>query len=151
MCIGAEDSANSSINFYVRVFLSVLIFQYNFYHKFTKLNLCFLLILSSLRASAITSMASQRVINQIKSQKLPELNVFKKNEHGYSRKGRNRHLIKVSLCIGVLLKILQKDDGGTSMSERDWVINSRPGSPASLTLHFPFVSGQSWQVLVTVL
>lgn len=44
MCIGAGDSANSSIIFHVRVFLSVLIFLYNFYHKFTKLNLYLLLI-----------------------------------------------------------------------------------------------------------
>lgn len=46
MCIDAEDSANSSIIFYVRVFLSVLIFPYHFYPKFIKLNLYLLLILS---------------------------------------------------------------------------------------------------------
>lgn len=71
------------------------------------------------------------------------MNVLKKNEHGGFRKGRSRRLSKVSLCTEVLLKILQKDDGGTSMSETDWVINSRLGSPSSLTFHFPSVSGQS--------
>lgn len=44
--IDAEDSANSSVIHHFRVFLSMLIFQYNFYPKFTKLNLYLILILS---------------------------------------------------------------------------------------------------------
>lgn len=152
VCIDAEVyTANSSIIFHVRVFMSALLFLYNFCHKFTKLNLYLLLILSSLRALTITSTASQRVINQIKTQKLPQLNVLKKNEHGGFRKGRSRRLMKVSLCIGVLLKYFRRMMVGQVCLKQAGLLTAGLAPLRHLHFIFHLSLGSPWHGLVTVL